>query len=73
MCPYEAALKVVSELPKVNEEILYRYKFLSSSLPSAKSIFRIKSRLFVCAKLTTHFTTKGMSELIEGEFYEIVG
>lgn len=61
------------QLPQVDETKLYRYKFLASSLPSATAIYVIKGKRYACLRLTAHFTTKGMSELIEGEFYEIVG
>jgi len=61
------------EPPQVDETKLYRYKFLASSLPSATAIYVIKGRKFACLRLTAHFTDTGMSELVEGEFYEIVG
>ena len=62
-----------SEPPQVDETKLYRYKFLASSLPSATAIYVIKGKRYACLRLTAHFTVDGMSELIEGEFYEIVG
>lgn len=65
--------EVPDELPKVDESKLYRYKFLSKTLPDPKAIYVIKGKEYACLRLTAHFTVDGMSELIEGEFYEIVG
>lgn len=61
------------EPPQVDETKLYRYKFLSKTLPDPKAIYVIKGKEYACLRLTAHFTVDGMSELIEGEFYEIVG
>lgn len=58
---------------EVDESKLYRYKFLSKTLPDPKDIYVIKGKRYACLRLTAHFTVDGMSELIEGEFYEIVG
>ena len=57
---------------KVDESKLYRYKFLSDTLPDSKAIYVINNKEYVCKRLTAHFNTKGMSQLIEGEFYEVV-
>lgn len=62
-----------NEPPQVDETKLYQYKFLASSLPSATAIYVIKGKRYACLRLTAHFNIDGMSELIEGEFYEIVG
>lgn len=66
-------IQAVDELPRVNEAKIYRYKFLSKTLPDPKAIYVIKGKRYACLRLTAHFTVDGMSELIEGEFYEIVG
>lgn len=73
LSPTDDSVPGVADLPKVDETQLYRYKFLASSLPSATAIYVIKGKRYACLRLTAHFTTKGMSDLIEGEFYEIVG
>lgn len=73
LSPANPAIKANTALPKVDETKLYRYKFLASSLPSATAIYVIKGTRYVCLRLTARFTDTGMSELIEGEFYEIVG
>ena len=71
--PADPTIRDQSKMLKVDETKLYRYKFLASSLPSATAIYVIKGKRYACLRLTAHFTTSGMSELIEGEFYEIVG
>lgn len=73
LTPQDQSIKANVMLPKVDETKLYRYKFLASSLPSATAIYVIKGKRYACLRLTARFTDTGMSELIEGEFYEIVG
>jgi hypothetical protein len=73
LSPVDSDIQANASLPKVDETKLYRYKFLASSLPSATAIYVIKGKRYACLRLTAHFTDTGMSELIEGEFYEIVG
>lgn len=73
LSPTDASVPGVADLPKVDETQLYRYKFLASSLPSATAIYVIKGKRYACLRLTAHFTVDGMSDLIEGEFYEIIG
>ena len=72
LAPNESALQANAALPKVDESKLYKYKFLSRTLPDPKAIYIIKGKQYACSKLTAHFTVKGMSELINGEFYEII-
>ncbi len=73
LTPYDSSLQTNAALPKVDESKVYRYNFLATSLPDPKAIYIIKGKQYACAKLTVHFTIKGMSEYIEGEFYEIIG
>lgn len=73
LSPNVAEINVYRNIPQIDETKLYRYKFISSTLPDPKSVFVIKGKEYACVKLTAHFTEDGMSDLIEGEFYEIVG
>lgn len=72
LVPSEATIQAIAELPRVDETKLYRYKFLASSLPDPKKIYVIKGKEYACKKLTAHFTADGMSELIQGEFFEVI-
>ena len=72
LSPADSSIQANARLPKVDESKLYRYKFLSRALPSSSDIYLIHGRKYACIRLTAHFTTRGMSELIEGEFYRIV-
>ena len=72
LTPADPSIKALSVLPKVKETKLYRYKFLAKTLPSPTSVFLIKGKRYACLKLTAQITVKGMSELVEGEFYEII-
>ena len=49
------------------------FKFLSDSLPNPRAVFHIKGKKYVCEKLTATFTENGMSQLVKGVFYPIVG
>jgi len=60
-------------LPTLDETQLYRYKFLGTTIPSPTSVFLINGQRFACLRITAHFTPSGMSELLEGEFYRIIG
>lgn len=73
LAPCNPSIQALASLPQVDETKLYRYKFLSKTLPDPKAIYVIKGKEYACLRLTAHFTVDGMSELIEGEFYEIVG
>lgn len=73
LVPTDPSISEVARLPKVDETKLYRYRFLSKTLPDSKAIYVIKGKEYICLRLTAHFNIDGMSELIEGEFYEIVG
>jgi len=73
LSPVDSQIQSNLALPKVDESKLYRYKFLSKMLPDPKAIYVIKGKEYACLRLTAHFTVDGMSDLIEGEFYEIVG
>lgn len=72
LSPAEPTIQANAQLPKVDETKLYRYKFLAKTLPSPTSVFLIKGKRYACLKLTAQITVKGMSELVEGEFYEII-
>ena len=72
LSPASEAIQPLASLPKVDESKLYRYKFLAKTLPSPTSVFLIKGKRYACLKLTAQITVKGMSELVEGEFYEII-
>ena len=72
LIPSDPSIQSLASLPKVDETKLYRYKFLAKTLPSPTSIFLIKGKKYACIKLTAQITVKGMSELVEGEFYEII-
>lgn len=53
----------------VDPKKLYKFSFLSDSLPSPRATFFIKGKRYVCSKLTASFSQNGMSRLIKGEFY----
>ena len=73
LSPADPTIQTIAELPKVDETKLYKYKFLSKTIPDVKAIFVIRGKEYACQKITAHFSVDGMSEELEGEFYEIIG
>lgn len=53
----------------IDAKKLYKFSFMSDTLPSPRAAYIIKGKKYVCAKLTTEFSATGMSHLIKGEFY----
>ena len=49
------------------------FKFLSDNIPNPRAVFFIKGKKYLCEKMTATFTENGMSQLIKGVFYPIVG
>lgn len=72
LSPTNPYISAFAALPDVDTSKLYRYSFLSRRLPDVKHVFIISGKRYLCQRLTAHFTVSGMSELIEGEFYEII-
>lgn len=59
-------------IPNVDYSLLYRFKFLSNDIPSPVNIFIINGQRYACLRIKARFTSTGMSELMEGEFYRII-
>lgn len=57
---------------KINPREKLKISFISSSMPSVRSVFHIKGRRYLCEKITATFTENGMSQLLKGEFYPII-
>lgn len=73
LTPNDSGIVNIRKLPKVDETKLYKYKFFSKELPNPKAIFVIRGKQYACLRITAHFSVDGMSDLLEGEFYEITG
>lgn len=50
----------------------YKIKFLCYKLPDVKDIFVINNKNFICSKYTSRMSHNGISELHEGEFYQVI-
>lgn len=52
----------------------YRYEieFLSDTMPDVRAVFYIHGKRYLCKKITATFTESGMSQLMKGEFYEVL-
>ncbi|MDY2832221.1 MAG: hypothetical protein SOU49_05685 [Sodaliphilus pleomorphus] len=58
---------------QVNPKQKATFKFLSDTIPNPRSLFIIRGKRYVCEKLTATFTSQGMSQLIKGSFYTVLG
>lgn len=56
---------------RIDNSVRYNINFISDSMPNPKSLFLIKGKMYVCEKLSTNITAKGMSSLIKGVFWRI--
>lgn len=56
---------------KIDPRVVYTYSFISDKIPNINATYNIKGSEYVCSKLTTSFTSDGMSQIIKGEFYRI--
>lgn len=49
----------------------YKFKWISKTVPDVKSLFIVNGRRYYCSVIRTKWTVNGMSEELEGDFYEI--
>lgn len=47
------------------------FKFLAHRIPNVRATFYIRGKKYLCEKITATFTENGMSQLMEGVFWEI--
>ena len=57
---------------KIDTKRKYTFKFLADTLPSPRAIFHIRGKKYVCEKLTASFSREGMSQLVKGEFWQVI-
>lgn len=50
----------------------YTFKFLTDTLPNPRSLFLIRGKRYICEKLTATFSENGMSQLVKGEFWQVL-
>lgn len=56
---------------KIKDNILYKYKVLSKSVPEVTGIFCIRSKRYLCKKIEYTIKENAIHEIMDGEFYEI--
>ena len=56
----------------VNPREKLNISWLSSTIPDVRSVFFIRGKRYLCEKITATFTENGMSQLLKGEFYQLV-
>lgn len=50
----------------------YSFKFLADAIPDVRAMFNICGKRYICEKITATFTESGMSQLLKGDFYQII-
>lgn len=53
----------------IDDKKLFKFSFISDSLPSPRATYYIKGKRYICSKLTIEFNARGMSRMVKGEFY----
>lgn len=48
------------------------FKFISDSIPDVRTVFFIRGKRYIFEKISATFTESGMSQLLKGDFYQII-
>lgn len=62
-------------IPRINQAEKRKFSFLiqkGDNVPNPRAIYIICGKKYVCEKLTVKFSSRGLSQLIKGEFYSII-
>lgn len=54
-----------------DESKIYKFSFISDSIPSPRALYHIKGKKYICRKIEVNFTARGLTRLIKGEFYRL--
>ena len=57
----------------LDKSFVYSFRFIADWIPDPRALFYIRGRMYVCEKITATFDERGMSQLLKGEFYPVVG
>lgn len=59
-------------LCSVDRSRRFKFCFLSDDIPDVRAFFFIRGKKFLCEKITATFTESGMSQLLKGEFWQVL-
>lgn len=68
---FRVAGQCAEGLPRILTTHKLTIKFIDTAMPSPLSTFVIDGQRYVCAKLSTNFTIRGMNNIIKAELYPI--
>lgn len=57
---------------RVDPRVVLKVKWIGRSVPNVRGVFYIGGKRYLCGCIKAKFSDRGMSELLEGEFYQIV-
>lgn len=58
--------------PEVDKTHKVKFSWLGDSIPDPRAIFHVCGKRYICEKITAKITETGLSQLFEGEFWEII-
>lgn len=50
----------------------FSFSFISDTIPDPRAVFHIRGKRYLCEKITATFTEHGMSQLLKGEFWQVL-
>lgn len=53
----------------IDPNVKYTFKFLADSIPEVSSVFIIDGKRYICKRIETTITARGLSALMKGEFF----
>lgn len=62
-----------TQIPMIDSRKKYKFSWLANEIPNPRATFFIKGKKYICEKITATFTENGMSQLLKGEFYPVLG
>ncbi|MCH5234781.1 MAG: hypothetical protein J1E16_05755 [Muribaculaceae bacterium] len=61
-----------SIIHKIDPKRKVSFKFLADTIPDVRAVFFIRGKRYICEKITATFRESGMSQLLKGDFYQII-
>lgn len=62
-------IRGLEEYKSIQKDKLYKFSFISKTIPSVRATFFIGGHRYLCSRLQVSFDIDGMQTLIKGEFY----
>lgn len=60
-------------MTKIEKTKKYEFSFVSEELPNVRAQFLIRGKWYLCSELQCEITSDGMSKVMKGTFWRILG